>query len=180
MKLWRPDTCGCEFEVGPGYKTLVEVTRRCPAHQSGTDADVFATCRAENAGKNYAREAMLAHLGIDDSEIGERVVMGIAADAERSARALDAMIEAVFSGDPTAVVGDVRFVAEGGVMSTITALRDDLDRLTRRVPDPYRWSFAPDRTLVISAAGRTLSAADRAAIVDGARARGVTHPVRVR
>ena len=164
MKLWRPDTCGCEFEVGPGYKILVEVKRRCPAHQSGTDAEVFAACRAENAGKNYAREAMLKHFGIDEDEVEERVVRHLATTAADHVAALDALL-----ADPGAAD-----------LAAVQALRDDLDRLTRRVPDPYRWSFAPDRTLVIEAAGRSLSAADRAAIVKGARALGVTHPVRVR
>lgn len=51
MTSWKPDTCGCAFDVAPDWGSGVPVTQ-CPFHSAIPSADVFAVVIAENKLKN--------------------------------------------------------------------------------------------------------------------------------
>ncbi len=65
---WSPDTCGCKIEYdwdtevsqASRTHTLKQFVKRCPAHDTGTEAVAYAAVTDENTRKNRLRGAILA------------------------------------------------------------------------------------------------------------------------
>ena len=64
---WSPDTCGCRIEYdwdtevsqASRKHTLKQFVKRCPAHNTGTEADAYVAVVDENTRKNILRGAIL-------------------------------------------------------------------------------------------------------------------------